>query len=221
MTRSRAGLVLFAAAAPLLQGCVTEALWSAHYRQLVTVTCPARAEAFLAADPSQPDGPAGLWICYAFDPGVEAPSPGESPFPHPSGCIALEAPEADVRRVELLLAEAVGAGEGRLRSLEGSLAIEPDPERPGEAELVLSLTLLDAEGRDTFAQVVLRGAWRRESAVGPAGGHPLRLPPPGTVRIGLAHTREESNTALLVALTPLTVAIDVFTVVLYCLAHAH
>jgi hypothetical protein len=214
MMHARAGSALCATAALLLQGCVTEALWSAHYRQAVSVTCPARVDAFFADDPARPDDPAVLRVCYRFDPGVRAPAPEEeSPFPHPAGRIVLEAPEADVRGMERMLAEARDAGDDRFQSLEGSLTIGPDPARPGEAELILLLTLRDAEGRNTFTQGTLRGAWRVEDSEAPAGGRLLRAPPPGPVRLGLTHVREESNTFLLAVLTPFTLSIDLVLIV--------
>ncbi len=213
MTIQRVKLALLgvAAAAPL-QGCVTDALWSAHYSQPVSVTHAGRAEAFFAEDPVSPGDPARLRVCYALSPDLPAPSSGAGPFTPPAGRIVLEVPVADVGALEALLAEARDAGGDRFRSLEGSLAIGPDSARSEEAELVLSLTLRDAEGRDVFAQRVLRGPWRAEESAGPAGGRPLPLPP-WPIPVALTYIREESNTVLLIVLTPFTVALDV---ILFC-----
>ncbi len=214
MTRFRAlrAALVCASAAPLLQGCVTDALWSAHCSQPVSVMCRGRAEAFFADDPASPDGPAAVRVCYTVDPDPPFPESGEGPFARPGGRIVLDVPVAEVDALERLLAEARDAGADRFRALEGSLSVGPDPGKPEEAELVLSLTLRDAEGRDAFAQRVLRGAWRAEGADGPAGGRPLPLPP-WPIPVALTHTREESNTLLLIVLTPFTVALDV---ILFC-----
>ena len=209
----RAGIALLCvAAAPLLQAYVTDALWSAHYSQPVSVTCRGRAEAFFTDDPASPDGPAAVRVCYAVDPDPPPPESGEGPFARPGGRIVLDVPAAEVDALASLLAEARDAGSGRFPSLEGSLSIGPDPGKPEEAELVLSLTLRDAEGQEVLGQRVLGGGWRAGGAAGPAGGRPLPLPP-WPIPVALTHTREESNTLLLIVLTPFTVALDV---ILFC-----
>ena len=208
MSTRTLSLALLSAAAPLLQGCLTAAMWNHYYTREVSLSRDAAIETVYEQAAPAECGQAALFVRYSRPPLPDGQA-GDDLLPDPAGFIVFRAPETQVRKASEVLTRAAEAG----WRVTGILTTNS---RPGpRATLTFHVVPDSTDALEDSITLSADYAWSFAEAPD-AEVVPVPLAEP--VSFLIVEHRTETNGGWLLLLTPFTLALDACGGVLYVFA---